>query len=98
MPPSLLNSQLPIVAAPMAGGPSTVALARAVAAAGAFPFLAGGYKSADALAAEIEQLRPLGAGFGVNLFVPSRGAIDPAAHVGAVPRPPAGTTGRRPRR
>lgn len=75
----LLDSRLPVVAAPMAGGPSTVALARAVASAGAFPFLAGGYKSADALAAEIEQLRPLGAEFGVNLFVPSRGPIDRGA-------------------
>ncbi|MBK8462115.1 MAG: nitronate monooxygenase [Nigerium sp.] len=73
---ALLNSRLPIVAAPMAGGPSTVALARAVASAGAFPFLAGGYKATDALAAEIEQLRPLGVGFGVNLFVPSRATID----------------------
>ncbi len=74
----LLGSRLPIVAAPMAGGPSTVALARAVASAGGFPFLAGGYKAAAVLAAEIDQLRSLG-GFGVNLFVPSRGPVDPAA-------------------
>ena len=76
---SILDSRLPIVAAPMAGGPSTVALARAVASAGAFPFLAGGYKTADALAAEIEQLRSLEAGFGVNLFAPSCATIDAAA-------------------
>ena len=68
----LLDSPLPIVAAPMAGGPTTVALAEAVGAAGAYPFLAGGYKSSDALATEIEQLRPRVRGFGVNLFVPSR--------------------------
>lgn len=66
----LLESQLPIVAAPMAGGPSTVALAQAVASAGGFPFLAGGYKGAAALAEEIDQVRGGGFDFGVNLFVP----------------------------
>ncbi|WP_232549600.1 NAD(P)H-dependent flavin oxidoreductase [Propioniciclava soli] len=79
MTPPLLDSRLPIVAAPMAGGPSTVALAHAVASAGAFGFLAGGYKSPEALAAEIDQLRPLGAGFGVNLFVPADDPVDEAA-------------------
>lgn len=68
---ALLGSPLPIVAAPMAGGPTTVALSTAVAAAGGFPFLAGGYKTPDALAAEIAQLRQAGARFGVNLFVPA---------------------------
>jgi NAD(P)H-dependent flavin oxidoreductase YrpB (nitropropane dioxygenase family) len=68
----LLDSPLPIVAAPMAGGPTTVALAEAVGSAGAYPFLAGGYKAPEALATEIEQLRPRVGGFGVNLFVPSR--------------------------
>lgn len=72
----LLDSPLPIVAAPMAGGPTTVALAEVVGAAGAYPFLAGGYKSPEALAAEIEQLRPRVHGFGVNLFVPSGIAPD----------------------
>lgn len=75
----LLDSRLPLVAAPMAGGPSTVALARAVASAGAFPFLAGGYKTPDALAAEIEEVRALGVAFGVNLFVPSDHPVDEAA-------------------
>lgn len=74
-----LQSALPIVAAPMAGGPSTVALARAVAEAGAFPFLAGGYKTSDALAAEISELRADVREFGINLFVPSTSAVDPQA-------------------
>jgi NAD(P)H-dependent flavin oxidoreductase YrpB (nitropropane dioxygenase family) len=69
---SLLESELPIVVAPMAGGPTTLALAEAVAAAGAFPFLAGGYKAAETLAAEIQGLSALGAAFGVNVFVPAR--------------------------
>lgn len=74
-----LGSPLPIVAAPMAGGPTTVALASAVASAGGFPFLAGGYKTPEALAAEIDQLRALDVPFGVNLFVPSRESTDEAA-------------------
>jgi NAD(P)H-dependent flavin oxidoreductase YrpB (nitropropane dioxygenase family) len=58
--PDLLGADLPLVAAPMAGGPTTVALARAVAGAGAFPFLAGAYRTPDALAAEVAHLRATG--------------------------------------
>lgn len=72
----LLDSPLPIVAAPMAGGPTTVALLRAAIRAGAFGFLAGGYKTADTLAAEILETRRLGTSFGANLFVPSRDRVD----------------------
>ncbi|HIV58095.1 MAG TPA: nitronate monooxygenase [Candidatus Stackebrandtia faecavium] len=79
MSTSLLDSTLPIVAAPMAGGPSTVVLARAVASAGGFPFLAGGYKSPASLAAQIEEVRELSVDFGVNLFVPSPGPVDEVA-------------------
>ncbi|MBT0771491.1 nitronate monooxygenase [Kineosporia sp. J2-2] len=75
----LLDAPLPIVAAPMAGGPTTVALSAAAARAGAFPFLAGGYRTPGALAAEIAQLRAAGAPFGVNLFVPSGRDVDRAA-------------------
>ncbi len=74
-----LGTPLPIVAAPMAGGPTTTAMAAAVAQAGAFPFLAAGYKSAEALSAEIEEVRSLGTPFGVNLFVPGAAAVDKAA-------------------
>ena len=77
----LLDSPLPIVAAPMAGGPTTVELLRAVIEAGAFGFLAGGYKTAEALEDEIREVRRLGAGFGVNLFVPSRDGVDASAFV-----------------
>ncbi len=62
--PDLLGSPLPLAAAPMAGGPTTPALAVAVADAGAFAFLAGGYKAAEALAAEIAEVRRGGAPFG----------------------------------
>lgn len=76
---TLLGSPLPIVAAPMAGGPTTIALARAVAGAGGFPFLAAGYKTADAVAADIRQIQGLGVPFGVNVFVPSTTEIDRTA-------------------
>jgi nitronate monooxygenase len=67
-----LPSELPIVQAPLAGGPSTPALTAAVSDAGAFGFVAGGYLSAEALDDTVATTRTLtGAPFGVNLFVPS---------------------------
>jgi nitronate monooxygenase len=74
-----LGTDLPILAAPMAGGPTTVALAQAVAAAGGLPFLAGGYRTPDALADEVASLAAGGAPFGVNLFVPSDAPLDVTA-------------------
>ncbi|MEU1513861.1 nitronate monooxygenase [Streptomyces sp. NPDC005811] len=68
---SALGADLPIVAAPMAGGPSTPALVTAVARAGGLGFLAGGYKSAQALAGRIHSTRAEDVAFGVNLFVPN---------------------------
>ncbi len=66
--------------APLAGGASTPALAAAVGRAGALGFLASGYKTADALAADIAELRDLSdAPFGVNLFAPAGAAADPEA-------------------
>ena len=76
--PNPLGSPLPLAAAPMAGGPTTPRLAAAVAEAGACAFLAGGYKTPEALAPEIAQVRPHGAAFGVNLFVPNTSPIDEA--------------------
>ena len=61
---------LPVIGAPMAGGPSTAALAAAVSDAGGLGFLAAGYLSADVVADEVEQVRAATtAPFGVNLFV-----------------------------
>jgi nitronate monooxygenase len=55
----------------MGGGPGTPALAAAVSNAGGLGFLAGGYRSAAELAADIEATRALtDRPFGVNLFVP----------------------------
>ncbi|MDA0165580.1 nitronate monooxygenase [Solirubrobacter ginsenosidimutans] len=62
---------VPIVLAPMAGGPTTPELVAAVSEAGGLGFLAAGYLSADALAERIEAVRALTSRpFGVNLFVP----------------------------
>jgi nitronate monooxygenase len=69
----------PIVLAPMAGGPSTVALARAVSDAGGLGFLAAGYRGAEEMRDEIREMRG-GRPFGVNLFVPSpSNGVDEAA-------------------
>jgi nitronate monooxygenase len=63
--------QIPIVGAPMAGGPSTPELAAAVSGAGGLGFLAAGYKSGEAVAADITALTErTSAPFGVNVFAP----------------------------
>ena len=67
----VLGLRLPIVQAPMAGGPSTVALAAAVSDAGGLGFLAAGYRTPTAVRDEIGALRAATAErFGVNVFVP----------------------------
>src|SRR6516165_8235317 len=68
---ALSDLSVPIVGAPMAGGPSTPALAAAVSNAGGLGFLAGGLVSAQRLADGIVAARKLTSGpIGVNLFVP----------------------------
>lgn len=70
----------PIVVAPMGGGPSTPALVTAAARAGAFGFLAAGYKTTETMRAEIAAVRDATAEpFGVNVFVPGGRTADPAA-------------------
>jgi nitronate monooxygenase len=77
---SLASLEHPIVQAPMGGGPSTPALAAAVAEAGGLGFLAAGYRTPDAVRADIEALRELTARpFGVNVFAPPGEVSDPAA-------------------
>ncbi|MGI8881640.1 MAG: NAD(P)H-dependent flavin oxidoreductase [Jatrophihabitans sp.] len=68
----MIAIDVPIVQAPMAGGPSTPELAAAVTGAGGLGFVAGGYLSADDLSARIRRTRELTAApFGVNVFAPS---------------------------
>ena len=60
---------VPIVQAPMAGGPSTPALAAAVSRAGGLGMLAAGYRPAGALREGLREARALGARvLGVNVF------------------------------
>ena len=66
---------VPVIVAPMAGGPSTPELAAAGTNAGGLGFVAAGYLSADALAERIVAARNLTTGpLGVNLFVPQPSA------------------------
>lgn len=64
----------PVVGAPMAGGPSTVALAREISRAGGLGMLGAANLTLEALAQRVEQLQAeLGSDglFGVNVFVPT---------------------------
>lgn len=71
---------IPIIQAPMAGGVSTLELAAAVSNAGGLGFLAGGYKTAEAMRKEIHELRTLtDRPFGVNVFVPGDKTVDEEA-------------------
>ena len=80
----------PVVAAPMAGGPSTVALAAAVSGAGGLGFLAGAKLRVDVLADRVRALREVAGErpFGVNLFLPTAepASLDLAAHLAALDR------------
>ncbi|MFZ2511637.1 MAG: nitronate monooxygenase [Gordonia sp. (in: high G+C Gram-positive bacteria)] len=68
---------VPIVGAPMAGGPSTPQLTAAISAAGGIGILAGAYLSPDALRAQIANVRArTDRPFGVNLFVPEEIPFD----------------------
>ncbi|MGW2872287.1 nitronate monooxygenase [Kitasatospora sp. NPDC001225] len=62
---------VPVIAAPMAGGPSTPGLVAAVNRAGGLGFLAGALKTAGAMAEQIAAVRKsTDRPYGVNLFVP----------------------------
>lgn len=66
---SFADLEIPLVGAPMAGGPSTPQLAAAVSNAGGLGMLAAGYLNADQLAEQVKQTRELtDQPFGVNLF------------------------------
>ena len=75
-----LGLGIPLIAAPMAGGPSTPALATAAAQAGGLGFLAAGYKTPEALAGQIAEVREAGVPFGVSLFAPNPVPAEPEAY------------------
>jgi nitronate monooxygenase len=74
-----LEFENPVLAAPMAGGPTTPAMVIAATRAGAMGFLAGGYKTQEQLAMQIRDVRLATQTFGVNLFAPNPVPVDPQA-------------------
>lgn len=68
---AVTSRPVPVVSAPLAGGPSTWQLAAAVSAAGGLGLLAGGMRPIPQLIEDVASLRQAThAPFGVNLFVP----------------------------
>jgi nitronate monooxygenase len=80
VPFSLSDLEVPIVQAPMGGGPSTPALAAAVSEAGGLGFLASGYRTPDAVRSDFAEVRRVTSRpFGLNIFVPGPPTDDAAA-------------------
>jgi len=76
-----LGATLPVLAAPMAGGPTTPALVLAAADAGSLGFLAAGYQGPAALAEQVAAVSARTSVYGVNLFAPHPVPVDPDAFV-----------------
>src|SRR4051812_12206546 len=69
---------VPVIVAPMAGGPSTPELAAAGTNAGGLGFVAAGYLTAEVFAEHLAAARSLASGpVGANLFVPQPSAGTP---------------------
>jgi NAD(P)H-dependent flavin oxidoreductase YrpB (nitropropane dioxygenase family) len=75
-----LGAAVPVVAAPMAGGPSTPELVVSARHAGGLGFLAAGYKTVEQLAVQVAAVRKETEVFGVNLFAPNPEPVDRAAY------------------
>jgi nitronate monooxygenase len=72
---NLADLAVPVIAAPMAGGPSTPELAAAATNAGGLGFVAAGYLTADDFAARLKAAQHQASGpIGANLFVPQPSA------------------------
>jgi nitronate monooxygenase len=79
--------RVPIVLAPLGGGPSTPALAAAVTNAGGLGFLAAAYLSAEQMKHNLEAAREMTRGpLGVNLFVPGNHPGDQGVYASYVER------------
>lgn len=79
-PLSSLGVTVPVLAAPMAGGPTTVAMVLAAARAGSLGFLAAGYKTPEAIRTQILEVQSEAVPFGVNLFAPNAVPVDTDAY------------------
>ncbi len=79
--------EIPIVLAPLAGGPATVDLAVAVSDAGGLGFLAAGYRPAADVREQVRDFRARSdASFGVNVFAPPATATEPGDYASYVER------------
>src|SRR3954452_16144792 len=76
----LQRLRIPIVQAPLAGGPSTPELAAAVSNAGALGFVPAGYKTPDAMREDIAATRALtDEPLGENVFAVTPSEVEPSA-------------------
>ena len=71
---------IPLIAAPMSGGPTTPAMVSAATRAGGLGMLAAGYKTVEAVEAEIKKVRAEGIPFGINVFAPNPLPVDPDSY------------------
>jgi nitronate monooxygenase len=79
-PLAALGVDLPVLAAPMAGGGTTPDLVIAAAAVGGLGQIPAGYLSAEAFAERIAAVAARTGRFGVNLFAPNPVPVDPDAY------------------
>jgi NAD(P)H-dependent flavin oxidoreductase YrpB (nitropropane dioxygenase family) len=66
-----LGVNMPVIAAPMAGGATTPTMVTAAATAGSLGLLAAGYKTPESLREQIVIVREASIPFGVNVFAPN---------------------------
>jgi nitronate monooxygenase len=79
--------EIPIVLAPLAGGPATIDLALAVSEAGGLGFLAAGYRTAADVREQVHAFRARSdRPFGVNLFTPAATATEPRVYASYLER------------
>ena len=79
--------EIPIVLAPLAGGPATVDLAVAVSEAGGLGFLAAGYRTAADMRDQVRAFRARSEKpFGVNVFTSPASPAEPAVYASYVER------------
>lgn len=79
--------EIPIVLAPLAGGPATIDLALAVSEAGGLGFLAAGYRTAADVREQVHAFRARSERpFGVNVFTPPPTATEPGIYASYVER------------
>lgn len=76
----LRSLDLPVLAAPMAGGPTTTDLVVAAADAGGLGFVPGGYLTPEAFADALADARGRTSTYAANLFVPEPLPVDPAEY------------------